>query len=138
MVRRAVKGAREDVRVIAITVLTSLDEEECQYIYGASVKATVLRLSRLATLAKAHGIVCSPKELEFLRRYVELAELERVVPGIRLEGQSLDDQKRVGTPIEAKKAGAKNLVIGRAITQAKDPVDTVNRINDMVSSAQAE
>ena len=84
--------------ILAVTVLTSMNEEDCNDIYGAPVKAKVLRFARNAALAGVDGIVCSPKELEFLKKYPELNGLKMVTPGIRPEWAQKGDQKRVTTP----------------------------------------
>jgi len=102
--------------VYAVTVLTSIDENNCNLIFGGSVKDKVLQMAREAKLAGCDGIVCSSQELEMLNTYKELKSLKKITPGIRPVFASVDDQKRVMTPSEAIKAGATYLVIGRPIT----------------------
>ena len=120
--------------ILAITVLTSLDEDTAQLVYNLPIKATVLKFARWAALAGCCGIVCSGKELEFLAKFPELKNLIRVVPGIRPAGSDKGDQKRTMTPREALEAGANYLVMGRPIYEKGDPVDNVRRILDEINS----
>lgn len=116
--------------VLAITVLTSFDEEGCQEVYGHPTKAMVLRFARWAALAGCHGIVCSGQELALLAKHPELKRLKRVVPGISPAWfqAKLQDQKRTMTPKEALDAGADHLVIGRALFEEGDPTENARRI----------
>jgi len=105
--------------VLGVTVLTSLNEEECQGIFGCSTKAGVLRFARMAQLAGLGGLILSPKELKILTGRPELS-LSLNTPGIRpawslVEG---DDQSRVLTPQQAIHLGATRIVLGRPIIQA--------------------
>ncbi|MDD2758578.1 MAG: orotidine-5'-phosphate decarboxylase [Patescibacteria group bacterium] len=93
--------------VLAVTVLTSLDEDSCHLIYGAPSKAKVMQFAREATLAGMDGIICSPQELTMLAKRPEFGPgFLFVTPGVRPEWASANDQKRVMTPGEAIKAGA--------------------------------
>jgi orotidine-5'-phosphate decarboxylase len=118
--------------VLAVTVLTSLDENNASLIFGTSVKAKVLQLARDAQIAGCDGIICSPQELEFLGRQKELASMIKITPGVRPNWADVGDQKRVMTPLEAIKAGATAVVVGRPITEPPahigTPVDAVERI----------
>jgi len=71
------------MKIFAVTVLTSLDENECRHIYGTSVKETVFRFARDAKQAGVDGIISSPRELEFLCTFPEFANLLKVTPGVR-------------------------------------------------------
>jgi len=104
-------------KVLAVTVLTSLGEDVAHLIYGAPTKAKVLEFARNAKLAGVDGLVCSPQELTLLKSRRELKGLVLVTPGIRLAGDSKDDQARIDTPGNAIKSGADYLVIGRSITK---------------------
>lgn len=108
--------------LIAVSILTSLDEEDL-YAVGlhGNLEENVLRLARLVQACGLDGLVCSPLEIQNIRAEVG-KELTLVTPGIRLERLPHDDQKRIMTPIDAWRAGADYLVIGRPITTAKDPV----------------
>ncbi|KKU94337.1 MAG: Orotidine 5'-phosphate decarboxylase [Candidatus Jorgensenbacteria bacterium GW2011_GWA1_48_13] len=123
--------------VYAITVLTSLTEEEVHLAYGQPSKAAVLYLARLAKLAGVAGIVCSPKEVGILAKRPELKGMKFVVPGIRSAGKDKGDQERVDTPAAALKDGADYLVVGRQITQASDPVAALIELEAEISAALA-
>lgn len=136
MMRKAVESAKLYSSILAVTVLTSLGEEECHLNFGGPVKAKVLQFSRNAVLAGVHGIVCSGQELEFLAKFPELANLTKVVPGIRPKWHvKADDQKRVVTPADAVRCGADYLVIGRPIVEANDPVEAIKRTQQEIAEA---
>jgi orotidine-5'-phosphate decarboxylase len=125
MLEAAVEGAerQQACRVVAVTVLTSLTPEALGAAWGRPVPAVsdeVMRLAALAAGAGVHGIVCSGEEARSVRsRYGE--SLALVIPGVRLAGGSANDQARVVTPAAAREAGARYVVIGRAVTAAPDP-----------------
>ncbi len=125
-------------RVLAITVLTSLSEEEAHLQFGQPVKAMVLKRARDAKLAGVWGIVCSPQEVGVLAKHLELAGLKFVTPGVRSPGKDVSDQKRVDTPAAAIKSGADFLVVGREITQATDPLVALEAIERQITEALAE
>jgi orotidine-5'-phosphate decarboxylase len=85
-----------------------------------SVSDAVRRMAALAVTAGARGLVCSPQEVAAVRAEVGPGIL-LITPGIRPAGATSDDQARIATPVEAMKAGADLLVIGRPITKAADP-----------------
>ena len=124
-------------KVLAVTVLTSLDAEEVKLIFGDEPNVVVLRLARIAKSAGADGVICSPKELELLSGDSELATLIKVTPGVRPLWAAAGDQKRIMTPKEAKDAGASAMVIGRPITsppkEIGTPLDAVKRILDEIA-----
>ena len=108
--------------VIGITVLTSLSSEEFQTDLDRknSIEENVIRLAKLSFEAGLDGCVCSPWEAKILRSIYK-NNFELITPGIRTKIQKKDDQNRIMTPYEAIRNGASKLVIGRAITKAKDP-----------------
>lgn len=108
------------VAVLAVTVLTSLSEEDLAAVGQRPVAEQVPRLAVLAVEAGAGGIVCAPSDIAAVRGAIGPDPLV-VVPGIRPAGAAHDDQARVATPAEAMAAGASHLVIGRPITRAADP-----------------
>jgi orotidine-5'-phosphate decarboxylase len=110
-------AARGQSMVLAVTVLTSLDDAASAEIFGAPAAEKVVALARLAAEAGAQGIVCSPLELRVLRATPGLESIFTVVPGIRPEWASAGDQARVMTPREAIAAGASAIVVGRPITR---------------------
>lgn len=132
MIRRAVLAARESLgeqaKVVAVTLLTSLDAADVQAIgFAAAPGEQVVRLARLAQEAGAHGVVCSPHEIAAIRAACG-EEFMLVVPGIRPEGSDAGDQKRSMTPKQAKALGASYLVIGRPVTDAADPLEAAKAI----------
>jgi orotidine-5'-phosphate decarboxylase len=126
MMEAAVKAARDEgsgCEVFAVTVLTSLDASSLSSIWGrpvADMEAEVLRLASVARESGAHGIVCSGREAAAVRHRFD-GTLATLVPGVRLAGGALDDQSRVVTPAEAVTAGARYIVLGRAVTGAASP-----------------
>lgn len=125
--------------VLAVTVLTSLEENNANLIFGGPSKAKVLQFARDIKLAGCDGIICSPQELELLDRQKELKNLLKITPGVRPEWASTSDQKRVMTPAEAVKTGATALVIGRPITKPPEKigtaVDAVKKIEEEIATA---
>ena len=119
MIAAAAKAA-PDVTILAVTVLTSLDDEELAAVGQPPAAEQVPRLAALAVAAGAGGIVCSPAEVEAVRAAVG-PDVAVVVPGIRPAGSAPDDQARVATPAAAMAAGASSIVVGRPITAAADP-----------------
>lgn len=117
----AVKSVNPAIRLIAVTMLTSLSDEDLPSVgLTPPVGDQVLRLASLTQQCGLDGVVCSAHEIETLRR--ELGpDFLLVVPGIRPAGSAVGDQRRVMGPAEAQAAGASILVIGRPITAAADP-----------------
>ena len=131
MMRAAVEAAKNvapATKVIAVTMLTSLSDEDFPALgLTPPVADQVLRLAILAQQCGLDGVVCSAHEIVRLRK--ELGEdFLLVVPGIRPAGSALGDQRRVMGPAEARDAGANILVIGRPITDAPDPAQAADDI----------
>ena len=134
--RRMMEAAREAVHssnhrplLIAVTILTSMAEEDLQEIgLTADPETNVLRLAQLAESSGLDGVVCSPQEVTALREKVG-DSFALVTPGVRPAGVSTDDQKRVTTPGDAIRSGSNYLVIGRPITQAENPCTVLENIN---------
>lgn len=124
--KRALAGT--NTKVLAVTVLTSLDDEACTEIYNKLPLDQVRRLAHVAFSAGADGLVCSPHEVPEVRAGWPNKELIYVTPGIRSEGADQGDQARVSTPKGAKDNGADYLVMGRQILGANDPVSEVRRV----------
>ncbi len=126
-------------KVLAVTVLTSLEENNAHLIFGGPSKAKVLQLARDAKIAGVDGIICSPQELELLGKQKELAGLMKITPGVRPEWAAAGDQKRVMTPGDAILAGADALVIGRPLTkppkEVGSPADAAKRIAEEITEA---
>jgi orotidine-5'-phosphate decarboxylase len=107
--------------ILAVTVLTSMDEEDLQEIgMSGNVQSQVLRLANLALEQGCGGVVASAHECQELRRELGTG-FAIVVPGIRPVGSAFGDQARVVTPADAFRAGASHIVVGRPITAAPDP-----------------
>lgn len=116
----AEKAGRERAKLIAITQLTSTDERTLkeELLIPVPLKDTVKAYAENAAKAGLDGVVCSAHEAGIIK---ELG-LISVTPGIRLLGDSADDQKRVATPALAKEWGSTYIVVGRSITGAADPL----------------
>ena len=127
--REAVDSANHQPLLIAVTILTSMGEEDLKEIgLDADPEANVLRLAQLAESSGLDGVVCSPREVKALRETVG-DSFALVTPGVRPVGVSTDDQKRVTTPEDAIRTGSSYLVIGRPITQAESPIEALRNIN---------
>ncbi|NNF39666.1 MAG: orotidine-5'-phosphate decarboxylase [Gemmatimonadetes bacterium] len=127
MLEAAAEAARDTadgaLRLLAVTVLTSLSEEGLGESWGRGIDdvgAEVLRLAELAKASGIDGVVSSAHEVAGLRRTLG-PDAVLVTPGIRLPGGDAHDQARVATPDTAVADGADYLVVGRAITGARDP-----------------
>lgn len=127
MVRAAVEAAPE-IRIAAVTVLTSLTEADLATL-GLAGPATdaVRRLAAMAVAAGARALVCSPQEVAVVRAEVG-PDVVLITPGVRPAGASADDQARTSTPLGALADGADLLVVGRPITGASDPGAAAARI----------
>ena len=138
MMQAAVQGAREGSDsagiakplVIAVTVLTSLDDDMWRMELGHSdsVAEQVVRLAKLAQESGCDGVVASPLEISEIRNACG-ADFKLIIPGVRPTGTAIGDQKRILSPGEAAAAGADYLVIGRPITASPDPVSAARAIN---------
>ncbi|MBW3663992.1 MAG: orotidine-5'-phosphate decarboxylase [Actinobacteria bacterium] len=113
--------------VLAVTALTSMSDRDLDDVGQPAAEDQVPRLARLAVAARAHGVVCAPRDLAVVRAVLGDGPLV-VTPGIRPSGSANDDHARGATPAEAIAAGADHLVIGRPIVRADDPVAAVRSI----------
>ncbi|MFV7640269.1 orotidine-5'-phosphate decarboxylase [Shewanella algae] len=119
--------------LIAVTVLTSMSDDELKLIgVEGSAEDQVRRLARLTQKAGLDGVVCSARESSMLKAELG-ADFKLVTPGIRPAGSDVGDQKRIMTPAEAMAAGSDYLVIGRPITQAADPLATLQAIHQSLA-----
>ncbi len=138
MMRAAKDAAMQidpEVKVIAVTVLTSLADGDLETVgQAASAAEQVTRLAKLAKSSGLDGVVCSPKEIALVRESCGPHFLI-VTPGIRPAGTDLADQRRVTAPVEAIRAGANILVVGRPITAAKDPAQAAAAIAAGIAGA---
>ncbi len=115
------EGGSKDAKLIAVTILTSLDDNAVKNELGInlSAKEAVKKYAENAAKAGLDGIVCSPYEACIAKDL----NLISVTPGIRLEGDSVGDQKRVATPSFAKEQGSDYIVVGRSITGSENPLE---------------
>ena len=135
MMRAAISGAEEGLqahgsirpKIIGVTVLTSLSA-------SGDALGRVLELTDDAAQAGIDGVVCSPAEVSHVKQS-HGQRLLAVVPGIRLPQDSTDDQVRVGTPRQAAGDGADFLVVGRSVTGADNPGETLHQILKEVGNA---
>jgi orotidine-5'-phosphate decarboxylase len=128
MVRAAVEEAEGRSKILAVTLLTSLGEDDLPSLgVNGGVSDQVRRLADLAIEAGADGLVCSPLEITALRTQLGEGPV-LMVPGIRPAGADADDQSRILTPRQAIAAGASHLVIGRPITGQVDPAAALRAI----------
>ncbi len=134
--RRAVPQSADSPALIAVTVLTSMDQSALAEV--GITRPLAEQVSMLASLAQQEGldgVVCSAWEANRMRQIFTQPVPAIVTPGIRPTGAALDDQSRVMTPSEAILAGATSIVVGRPITRAPDPAEVVSDILASMSSS---
>ena len=122
--------------LIGVTVLTSQIEEDLKAVgVQQPLEEQVINLATLAQQAGLDGVVCSAQEADVLKRACG-QDFLLVTPGIRPSGSASDDQRRIVTPAEARRAGSDYLVVGRPVTRAADPLEaceeTVRSIEGIV------
>ncbi|MCK5918145.1 MAG: orotidine-5'-phosphate decarboxylase [Cocleimonas sp.] len=131
---KEVKNTRS-LKLIAVSVLTSMSNEQLQQTgVNALAKDQVIHLAGMAQQAGLDGMVCSAQEAPALRKKLG-KDFLLVTPGIRPAGSAKGDQSRVMTPAAAIRAGVDYLVVGRPITQAKNPLEVIQQINAEVHGA---
>jgi orotidine-5'-phosphate decarboxylase len=133
--RRALPSAPEGPRLVAVTLLTSLDAKALADLPVAGYPEGIAR--RLAVLAKEcglDGVVCSPADLPAIRAACG-RDFLTVVPGVRPAGTQALDQRRIATPREALAAGADILVVGRPVTASADPDAALESLLDELESS---
>ena len=99
--------------------------------FSEQLDTVVLKLTQMAKKYNCDGVVCSASEAGFIRKKFG-CDFLRITPGIRLPGDSLNEQKRVANPINAIREGASFLVIGRSITQSSNPMEIIDKINSEI------
>lgn len=136
MMKKAADAAREEAErlgipaplIIAVTILTSLSDEDMKAIgYAEEPAQMVKKLGMLSKKAGLDGVVCSPLEATLIREACG-ADFISVTPGVRPADADVADQKRIMTPKKAIAAGSHYLVVGRPITKADDPVAAARNI----------
>ncbi len=135
----AAREALPDTLLLAVTVLTSLDQEVLSKYLGIqmSVEETVSRWAARAEMEGLDGVVCSPREIEAVRSAVG-SDFLVVTPGIRPAWSEMGDHRRATSPREALQRGADYLVIGRPITGAGDPREAVRRVVNEIEGEDDE
>jgi orotidine-5'-phosphate decarboxylase len=137
MMESAVEAASEfpNMKVLALTVVTGLNDQDLLDIgFNRPSQDQVVRLAQLAERSGCHGVIASPQETQALRSL--LAEHMLIVtPGIRPEGEEIQDQHRVGTPAHAITSGASYIIVGRPIVQAENPEKSAREINEQIHLA---
>lgn len=131
MIQAAASAKQGHQILLAVTVLTSLDDNDIAQLFNTNINSAELALN-LALIAKksgANGVVCSAQEAHIIKEHCG-KEFITVCPGIRPSDSPLDDQKRTITAKNALKNGADYLVIGRPITEAAKPKEAALRILD--------
>ena len=150
MMRAAVDGAADGsadrgaaafngCAILGVTILTSLDSEAAGRAWGRGpidVQREVIRLASETVASTAQGLVCSGHEAASVRS-VFGERLGLLIPGIRLAGGEAHDQRRVMSPSEAARAGARWIVLGRAVTAAADPVSEMRRVNEDLAATHS-
>lgn len=129
----ALKAYEKAPKLIAVTVLTSMEQQDLEGIgLNVTPEQQVRRLAALTAECGLDGVVCSAQEASMLKNELG-AEFKLVTPGIRPEGSEKGDQRRVMTPVTAVEAGSDYLVIGRPITQAANPAEVLAQINQSLA-----
>ena len=124
----AASSALPKVEITAVTILTSLDQEQMLAMgLSENIENLTLSLAKNAVNSGARAIVSSPQEVSLLRKHLG-EKVTLITPGVRPSGAERDDQERVMTPREAIESGADFVVIGRPITKASDPKQAAEAI----------
>jgi orotidine-5'-phosphate decarboxylase len=132
--RTAIDVAGSKAKLIAVTILTSMNESDLQGVGLAGTPGeNVERLAGLASETGLDGVVCSAQEAARLRSLIGENFL-LITPGVRPAGSSADDQRRIMTPADAVRSGASYLVIGRPVTRSDDPARTLLTINSELNA----
>jgi len=134
MLRAAVEAADHRLKLLAVTVLTSMDQEDLNEIaIAGTIQTHVLHLAELARRAGCDAVVSSPLEIRALRKFLG-PDFGIVIPGVRPAGAATHDQQRTATPAQTIADGASHIVVGRPITQAHDPAQAARAIIEEMSA----
>lgn len=135
----AAKQAAGEMRILAVTVLTSLEEADlaAMQIRPGTVAEIVTERAARALAAGADGVICSPHEAALVRALPEAAGRLIVTPGVRPAGAAAGDQKRIATPARAVADGADHVVVGRPVWKADDPRAAALAIRAEIVAARA-
>lgn len=127
-VLNAAKETNKEMQILGVTVLTSFDEDSMRATgFDRTPSEQVLKLARLAEESGLSGLVCSPLEIDLLRKNLK-SEMDLITPGIRPAGSDANEQKRIMTPSLAAKTGSSYIVVGRPILKAENPAEAAKAI----------
>ena len=131
---QSTKKHKDKIKILGVSILTSLDNIQTKkYFNQKSIPLLVKKFAKQAKKNRLDGVVCSPKEIKYIRKEVG-KNFIIVTPGIRIDNKIIsDDQKRIATPKKAIDLGANYLVIGRPITNSKNPLNVLKEINKTLS-----
>ena len=131
---KAAGKIKKNTKILGVSILTSIDNRQTKKYYNQKdVSKLVKKFSKFAKKNNLDGVVCSPNEIRHVRKEVG-NNFIIVTPGIRIDSRiESDDQKRVQTPKKAIELGADFLVIGRPITQSRNPLKVLKEINKTIS-----
>ena len=125
----AYKNKKSITKILGVSILTSMDNKQTKKFYNNNTSDLVKKFAKFAKKNRLDGVVCSPKEIKKIRKETG-KNFIIVTPGIRTENKIKgDDQKRIETPKKAIDLGANYLVIGRPITESKNPLKILKEIN---------
>tara|TARA_B100000575_G_scaffold256835_1_gene227416 strand:- start:216 stop:899 length:684 start_codon:yes stop_codon:yes gene_type:complete len=127
---QATRFVKKRIKILGVSILTSMDKKQTLKYYNQNNVSTLVKIfAKSAKKNNLDGVVCSPKEIEYIRKEVG-KNFIIITPGIRINTNiKSDDQKRVENPKKAIDSGANFLVIGRPITESKDPLKVLKEIN---------
>ncbi len=131
---QSAKLYRNNTKLLGVSILTSLNSNQTKKYYNQNnLPLLVEKFAKSAKKNGLNGVVCSPKEIKYIRKAVG-KNFIIVTPGIRINNKlKNDDQKRVETPKKAIDMGANYLVIGRPVTESKNPLKVLKKINHSLS-----
>lgn len=136
VIEAAAKAKRKQLKVLAVTFLTSLDQNDLHDMHiDLSIEEFVKFRAQLAITAGADGVIASGQEVAMIRALANRQKLTIVTPGIRPMGAAVNDQRRTVTPKEAIDAGADYLVVGRAVLNAPSKTRMLEKIFAEVEEA---
>lgn len=131
---RAAVESRGQVDIVVTTVLTSFDENDIRFAYGRRSDDVVSQHARAAHLAGAQALLCSPRELNIIRNFAHVERLTKIVNGIRFPDFPLqqEDLKRIMSPGEAIRAGARYLLVGRPIVDPPEGIGSARAATERI------
>ncbi|TAK04727.1 hypothetical protein EPO33_01895 [Patescibacteria group bacterium] len=138
-IRAACDGAPEEVDIYVVGVLTTMEEDDCSLVFDRRPNEQQHRFFLLTEKAfkglkdpRRPCLICSPQDLDLVKIVSWTQKPNTATPGVRSPGADPHDQYRIGTPAHAVASGATNIIMGRQITQAKDPVGAVKNIYEEI------